>query len=468
MRFRISRITWPALALMCSLLLAATWSFGQELDLSAPGDAGAMPSLIATEDAPSLDGPALDTPALDTAPMERSPAATGDKDAKSEPPVTEPPKDAPPEKKPTADKAKAKTKPPKSAEAAKSPERPPLSEEMTALRDKVRQVMVRCYQVPIDTGANTAWDVLEFCLPFGVDAQVRAGDQQINALGCLCWNYSCGGYHLLWADEKAVMPRVGYGFQGYPSQLLAVLAQASVPADYELHIDPRRATVADLVKYEQQTCHSGLPQAHKLIALAYYAMDDQPWKNDLNEQWSVDRLFNEELNRAVASNSSETTDRLMGLSYALGRRGRAKKPIDGEYARAEAFLDSFSDYALRAQNSDGSWHPSFFAFRGTSRDFVGHIYSTGNILQWLVFWLPDDKLTDAEVVRSVDYLAGALDAQLSRWNVRATSPREISAVAHAANALVIYNRRVFSPYDEEKPAAVPAKETARSQSAPAR
>jgi hypothetical protein len=301
---------------------------------------------------------------------------------------------------------------------------------------------------------------MEFCLAFGVDAQVRHGNQQINGLGCLCWNFSCAGYKPLLADETSIMPRVGYGFQGYRSQLLAVLGQAAVPDSYELRVGQRRAAVADLVEYEKRTCRSGVAQAHKLIALACYVEDGKTWKNNLGEDWSIERLLREELDRSVARDSCAVTDQMMGLSYAILRRQSSKLPIEGQYARAQGLLDQFVEYALDAQNSDGSWHRSYFAMRGGSRDTVGMLDSTGHIAEWLVCWIADEKLTDPRIVRSVGYLTSALETQLSRWGVASTSPRDMSAVAHAAHALVIYDRRVFRPHDAKKPAPQPAKKPA--------
>jgi hypothetical protein len=84
---------------------------------------------------------------------------------------------------------------------------------------------------------------------------------------------------------------------------------------------------------------------------------------------------------------------------------------------------------------------------------MGVVRSTGLILRWLVFSLPDDQLDDAGVLRSVTYVANLLGNQRSGWNAAAMSPRDIDALMHAAHALAIYDHRVFTPMDPEEPAA---------------
>jgi hypothetical protein len=371
----------------------------------------------------------------------KEPALTAPVDASSAP------------KEQPADAAEKKTDEAKADEPKAAPATPPaLSKEMVALRDLARRSLARCFQLPIDTSVNTPLEVMEFCVPFGVDAQVRQGNQRINALGCLCWNLPCAGYRLLLADENAVVPRLGYGLQEYPGQFLAVLGQAAVPPNYEIRVGKRRAAVADLVEYEKRACRTGTDQAHRLLGLACYIQEDKPWKNELGDEWSLARLLTEELNRGVALDNRAVTQRLLGISYAMERRRQSKLSMDGAYARAQRFLDEFANYALSAENADGSWHSSFFAFRGASRDATGMLYSTGHILEWLAYWLPDEMLNDPRIVRSVGYVAAALDAQLTRRGLASSSPREIGAVTHAAAALMNYDRRVFRPYDPQKPA----------------
>ncbi len=149
----------------------------------------------------------------------------------------------------------------------------------------------------------------------------------------------------------------------------------------------------------------------------------------------------------------------MSLSYAVERRVRAGKPLEGPYRRAQNYVAEFQDFAFTLQNREGGWHPGFFALRGSSRDAAGNLRSTGHVLEWLAFSLPEDRLSDPRVVRSVGYVADLLGGEsYAGWHA-ATTPREIDSVAHALHALRLYDRRTFEPFDPpaKKPAPSHAK-----------
>jgi len=341
-----------------------------------------------------------------------------------------------------------------SVEAQPAPE-PELSPQMVALRDAVRAGLARLASHPFNSRDNTPAQVMELCLAFGCDATLGYGGssgKRVNAVGCLSWNYPCAGYRLLRESEGHVMGRVGYGLQARPSQFLAVLAQARVPSNYEIRVDEFRGAVADLVEFEKLSCRSGTDLSQTLIGLTHY-LDDQSWKNDLQEEWSLERLVREESSRSVGNSSPDVTGRLMGLSYAVDRQKQRGQPLEGVFLEAEEHLSQFHDYALDVQNSDGTWHPSFFAYKGTSRDASASLRSTGHILEWLVFSLPPERLEEPRVVRSVAYVAKLLGNRRSRWNVTSMSDQDFVSLMRAAHALSIYDRRLFQPPAEEEPAA---------------
>ncbi len=127
-----------------------------------------------------------------------------------------------------------------------------------------------------------------------------------------------------------------------------------------------------------------------------------------------------------------------------------RQPIDGQYERAAEYVGKFQLYALRNQNSNGSWSRHFFRYAGTSRNHAAALRSTGRILEWLAFSLPEEKLEDPRVIKAVEYVTSVLETERYSSDVASLPSAEIASAMHATNALVIYDRRVFKPADPPK------------------
>ena len=331
---------------------------------------------------------------------------------------------------------------------------PELSPEMVALRDRVRQTLAAGFNQPPGTRENTPTEIIHHCLVFGCDATVRNGadgNRPANAIGCLAWNFSCGGYQLMRNDGRRMIARVGFGLQQRPGQFLAVLAQSGVPDDYEIRVGEHHGTVSDLVEYEKLDCRGGMDLSAKLIGLAFYVETNQTWKNQLGETWSIERIVEEELDRKVAGGKPELTDQLLGLSYALRWRLLRKLPLEGQFVRAKNYVEASRKHVLGLQNPDGSWHPRGFIFKGTSNDRAGLMRSNGRILEWLALSFPKDRLEDPQVVSSVAYLTGLLNSRNSRHRSTSLTIAESVDRMHALRALVIYDQRYFRPRDRQEP-----------------
>jgi hypothetical protein len=356
-----------------------------------------------------------------------------------------------------AEKAEPGEKPqaPRAEQAKKE-----LSPAQIALRDRVRRTLAALRQQSFSTRENTVADVLHLCLAFGCDAEVVDAiqpGQKVNGITCLCWNLPCGGYTPLMLYEGHLAPRTGFGYQELPSQLAATLALARVPAEYPARAGESVRKVADLIEHEKRSCRKGTDLSLKLIALSYY-VQEPTWKNSLGEEWSVERMVEEELARSAASAPCGGLLRVMGLTCALERKARRSEPIEGDMLRAKKYVEDSQDYALRSQNSDGSW--------GRGRDLAAMLSASGHVLEWLAMSLPADRLEDPQMVRGIEYVDSALSSQRYRWSVQSLSSQEIAAVMHATHALVVYDDRVFQPADAPSPA--PAAKVEKVAKQPAR
>lgn len=403
----------------------------------------AAAAAVAADSPGKLRGPALVAPALD------QPEETASQQAARLEKAEKPQANA---AKPDAQTPPAKEKP---AVARPSEPKPELSPEMIALRDRVRRTLALAARQPLCTRDYSATDVLQVCLAFGCDGQVRLGGpsgEKINAVTCLCWNYRCAGQELLTVADGHITARIGYGLQTERSQFLSVLAQARVPADYPIRVrDEDVRKVSDLVEYEKLHCRAGVDCAAKLVGLTFY-LKEPTWKDNLGQTWSIERLVDQELDRKTVAEPESVAQRLMGLSCAVQRRVSRKLPVTGALERARQFVGQFQDFTLKQQNGDGSWHPDFPASVGASRDTTGVLLSTGHFLGWLAFSLPEDRLEGPGVVKAVGRVNALLEGHRYLGGGASLSPREIAAVMHAVRALAIYDERVFQPRDAQPPA----------------
>lgn len=310
------------------------------------------------------------------------------------------------------------------------------SAQNTGLRDEIRRTLAYYFYRPETTVRRSPWEVMHAVIGFGVDTQVLVDGRQVNAISWLCANGPCYNMRLLDMGNGQLVIRMGAGYQGHAGQLLTALAQSRVKSNYPLIVAGQRMTIGDLVEQEQSTCRSGTELTFKLIALAYYLDSDASWKNLEGEAWDLPRMIKEEIGQPVVGAACGGTHRLTGLSYAVRKRESDGLPVNGEWQRAKTYLDAYHEHTFRFQNRDGSFSTSWFANPGDWGDIHRKLNTTGHTLEWLVFSLPRDQLTDPRVVRAVRFLNQLL------WQYR-TASWGVGPLGHALHALALYDERLF-------------------------
>lgn len=334
--------------------------------------------------------------------------------------------------------------PPKApSEGAGVPGAPPsvedsLAPEVEALRDKVRRCLMLHYNDPISTGDHTPWGIMHVMITYGVDTEIIAGNRRVNAIGYLCFNGPCRGMRLMHVENGKLRAKIGVGVQGHPGQFLSMLAQSRVRTDYPIKVDGRDFTVADLIEAEKDTCRVKTELTFKLIAMSHYLKHDATWKNDLGEEWSIQKLIKEELAQPVVGAACGGTHRMTGHSYAVNKFKKTGLPFEAQWLRDQKFVDAYHDYIFKLQNADGSFSSNWFAGRGDWGDDKRVVETTGHMLEWLVASLPKEQLDDPRVVKAVSRLTDAfMDGRKNRVQYP-VGPR-----GHGLHALAMYNERRF-------------------------
>jgi hypothetical protein len=321
---------------------------------------------------------------------------------------------------------------------------PPLTRQLVNLRARVRSVLKGYYRKTLNSREHDPWEVMHGMLAYGVQSRIRQGSPRggpVTAVGWLCYNKPCKGQTLMHVTrEGELRAKYGVGLQGHLGQLLAMLAQCRVSADYPIHVGKQEFSIHDLIEAEKETCYPNSELTFKLIAFQYYLDLNENWVNDQGEAWDFQRLVREELAQPIRGAACGGTHRLSGLSLTVKRRVLRGEPLDGEYARAAEFVDKYHQYAFRLQNRDGSLSTAWFQGRGDESDIDRRIKTTGHILEWLCYSLSDEELREQRTIRAVTYLANLMYSNYDHeW--------EVGPMSHATHALLLYDERVFLPYD---------------------
>jgi hypothetical protein len=322
---------------------------------------------------------------------------------------------------------------------------PPLTRQLVGLRSRVRSVLNGYFRKTLNSRDHDPWEVMHGMLAYGVKSRVRQGGPRgdlITSVGWLCYNKPCKGQTMMHVTRDGELrAKYGVGLQGHLGQLLAMLAQCHVSEEYPIRVGRGEFTIRDLIESEKKTCYPKSELTFKLLAFQYYLDLNEKWVNDQGLEWDFPRLIREELAQPMRGAACGGTHRLSALSLTVKARLRRGEPLDGEYARAAEFVEKHHKYAFRLQNRDGSLSTSWFNGRGDESDIDRRIKTTGHILEWLCYSLSDEELRDQRTIRAVTYLANLM---YSNYN----NEWEVGPMCHATHALLLYDERVFQPYDQ--------------------
>ena len=186
-------------------------------------------------------------------------------------------------------------------------------------------------------------------ISFGVDTEVQAGRQRVNAIGWLCYNRPCRGMKLLQFDGQYPVPRNGPGYQGHEGQFLSMLALSRVKSTYPMRVDGHDLTRPGPDRVRE----SHLPPEDRADVQArsgspIICLPTRPGRANGARTWSIPRLIQEELAQPINGACCGGTHRLIGYSMAVKVRQKRGEPLDGQWLRAQKFVDSYHKYVDQA------------------------------------------------------------------------------------------------------------------------
>ncbi len=318
----------------------------------------------------------------------------------------------------------------------------PLTSELTALGEKVRKTLATYEPKHLNARDHSCWEVMHGLIAFGPRTEIfrdGPGGQTVNAMGWLCWGARCQGQPLIVLENDHPHALYGVGLEGHGGQYLAMLAQWRVKPSSPMRIGGKDFTVADYIEEEKLTCQAGTELTFKLIAMSHYLPSDAKWTSRFGEEWTIPKLLKAEIEAPVHGAACGGSHRLFAIANAVKERAKRGEPIDGQYARAQKYISDYQRYTLNTlQNPDGSFSTEWFKYPADrTSDPDRKLQTTGHMLEFMVWSLPDDQLRDPKVIKSVNFLTDLLMSNPDRaWS--------IGPLGHALHSLMIYHERMYN------------------------
>ena len=311
-----------------------------------------------------------------------------------------------------------------------------LNRTVRGMQRSMKACLQYYYARPEVADQRSNWGMLHSIMVYGVDTKVIVGRKKYSAIAWIAGNNPCRGQRLLVKGNQGIEALSGVGLQGHQGQMLAVFGLCGVPGDYPLYAGDTKYSVNDVLEAEMKACREDAELTFTLIGLAHYLDTDESWVASDGQRWDFERLIRSELSQPIVGSACGGTHRLMGFAHALRKRRAEGRPINGQWRRAELFLEDFQSYCYRLQNRDGSMSTDWFEGREDNGDLDRKIQTTGHMVEWLLTVTPDSQLQNPRLVSAVRFLL------VSMYNQR-TRDWAIGPKGHALRSLAMFYERAY-------------------------
>jgi hypothetical protein len=173
-----------------------------------------------------------------------------------------------------------------------------------------------------------------------------------------------------------------------------------------------------------------------IVVVGQYLGTELSWTNSYGEKLRYEDLIRYEVKANVEQAACGGTHRLFGLKWAYNLHQRNGGQPTGVWKDLLDEQAKYQDLARKYQNPDGSFSTEFFRGPGNAPDMQLRMNTTGHILEWLAYTLPQEQLHQEWIERAVNRLT------LMFWEIQ-NNPMESGTLYHAAHGLRIYYERLF-------------------------
>ena len=309
--------------------------------------------------------------------------------------------------------------------------------------DQPRKALNAVESRVLSTKTNTPWQIMQSVMAFGKDAMIDHNGTKINTLDWITtgptfkqepWPKDEPWFLKTEHGGRAHPYNRPYEFEGHANQFTAWLAMCKLPLETVFQTPDGPITMQDLIKHAQMTVNEKEEVSWTLLALVSYLPLDAEWTNAAGEEWSIERLVKMETNANMERAPCGGTCGLFTLAVARNAFLKTGKSLSGVWLEADEKVNRYVETAKAQQNADGQL--SAYYFRNRSEQPVAQaLLSRGNLLQFLMAALPDERLKEAWVTAAIEENAKELEKRSSGK----IGPAEFYP---AASALRIYLDRV--------------------------
>ena len=261
-------------------------------------------------------------------------------------------------------------------------------------------------------GPAFPWEIMHRMVAFGIPTEIRrdAPDgQRVNAIG---WLFGAAGGmdSRCWCSPPGSRPgESGRASKGIPASSSACSPNQKSARKALSSCEGRSFTVEDLIEQEKLDCNTNMELTFKLIAFSYYVKSDETWLNQDKQQWSISRLFK----RRFASRSAPPPAAALIGCWPEQRLSLPREARKTDRRRISAGTDLHPRLpTLHARHSAKPrrqlQHRLVQQARQTRPIRPRKLQTTGHMLEWLVWSLPEEQLRDPRVSRSSSFIATTL------------------------------------------------------------
>lgn len=226
-----------------------------------------------------------------------------------------------------------------------------------------------------------------------------------------------------------------YAFEGHANQTIALISMCGVELDRQFGTSDGSVTMRDMIRHAQMTVAQKDEPTWTLWVLSRYLPPNARWVNQDGENWSIERLVQEQVAKPMKGAPCGGTHGLFALAHARNVYLQQGKPLRGVWLQAEYKIRKYINTARFQQNSDGSLSSNYFRGREYNPDFNKRMASIGHMLEFLMIALPQKELNSQWVRRAIN--SAATELMNNRKAYVKCSP-----LYHTVNALNIYLDRV--------------------------